>query len=63
MRDNPLWPEQPPTLCQDATCKADATGQKHYGHCVHCRAHIGARTATQWSCLVKRPCPSCGRPW
>ena len=69
MRDNPLWPHpsrsaaQGRKPCQTRDCDADTTGQRHYGHCVHCGQHVGGRTAKQWHVLVRRPCPECGRPW
>ena len=65
MRDNPLWPEPPRNgkPCPEVTCTVDVTAQRHYGHCLHCRAHIGATTAKAWSRAVKARCPECGRPW
>ena len=49
-----------PTACR---CGEETTGQVSFGHCLHCGAHVGARTRGEWSRLVKAPCPRCGRPW
>ena len=51
-----------PSTCIRRSCNADATGQAHYGHCLHCGAHIGARAAGEWAVTMKSPCPQCGRP-
>ena len=70
VRDNPLWPHpptsaarRPKTPCQRAACPADTTGEVRYGHCLNCAVHVGAVTERQWHFKVRRPCPSCGRPW
>ena len=34
---------------------------KHAGVCLHCRRKIVAYTSAEWSKIVKRPCPHCGR--
>lgn len=55
--------EELPSTCVRLSCSADTTGQAHHGHCLHCGAHIGARSAGEWAVAVKAPCPQCGRPW
>ena len=44
-------------------CEADTTGETHFGHCIHCGHHIGARTDREWTAAVRARCPSCNRPW
>lgn len=44
-------------------CGVDMTGDRHAGHCIHCGAHIGARSSAEWSRKVRQPCGRCGRPW
>ena len=51
------------SACVRLSCNADTSGQAHYGHCLHCGAHIGAQSAGEWAGAVKAPCPQCGRAW
>ena len=55
--------ELPASTCVKTVCNADTTGKTHYGHCLHCGTHIGARSAGEWAAAVKAPCPQCGRVW
>ena len=63
MRDNPLWPPVEKRPCPKAGCAVETSAHKHYGHCMNCGEHIGARTSRAWSMLVKQSCPRCGRNW
>ena len=49
--------------CVRRSCDEDTTGQAHYGHCLNCGRHIGARIGREWAQLVKAPCPTCVKAW
>ena len=45
------------------SCSCGEVLQTFQGHCLNCKAHIGADTAREWHLRVKAPCPRCGKPW
>ena len=34
-----------------------------YGHCTNCNKLVIGWSVYQWSVLVRKPCPKCGKPW
>ena len=34
-----------------------------FGHCTNCNRLIIGWSVYQWSILVRKPCPKCGKPW